>query len=56
MLLQFGDSKLSFSTGEVLYVNPVEMVIPHIKKFRPAATSGQEIGMVKTSSECYSSP
>jgi hypothetical protein len=54
--LQFADSKLSFSTGEVLsYLNPGDMVIPHIKKLLPAETQRQDTSRV-TSSEHYSSP
>jgi hypothetical protein len=46
-LLQFGDSKHSHIYGDV--------VIPHIKKFRSASITKQELSRV-TSSECYSSP
>lgn len=46
-LLQFGDNKESHEFGAVN--------LPHIKKFRSASTSPQELERV-TSSKCYSSP
>ena len=46
-LLQFGDNKNSHIFGNVM--------LPHIKKFRSAAISPQELSKV-TSPECYSSP
>jgi hypothetical protein len=46
-LLQFGDNKNSHVFGNVM--------VPHIKKFRSAATSKEELARV-TSSDCYSTP
>lgn len=51
VLLQFGDNKLSHQYGAVQ--------IPHIKKFRSAATSPDELAKVTSLSEgqkCYDSP